>query len=114
MKIAKKDTEEFENGPTCKGRKYSIPSEKLSFVTAKIEGRYPEKGKVFNEVSDEIYYVMSGSCTIYYQGGNDPIEMGDVFFFPAGKWWYVDQAEQLSLVVCCAPPWKPEQHKSLD
>ena len=112
MKIAKKETEQFQNGNTCTVQKYSFPSKSLGLVTAEIKGRYPEQGKVLNEVSDEIYYVMSGSCTIHHQSGEYFIEEGDVFFFPADKWLWVE-ADLLSIVVCTAPPWSPGQHQQL-
>lgn len=112
MKTAKTDTEQFQNGKTCIVQKYSFPSNKLGFVTAAIKGRYPEQGKVLNEVSDETYYVMSGSCTIHHQSGEYFLEEGDVFYFPAGKWWWVE-SDHLSIAVCTAPPWSAEQHRQL-
>lgn len=112
MKIAKKETEQFQNGNSCTVQKYSFPSSRLGFVTAEIKGRYPEQGKVLNEVSDETYYVMSGSCTIYHQSGEYFLEAGDVFYFPAGKWWWVE-SDHLSIAVCTAPPWSAEQYRQL-
>jgi mannose-6-phosphate isomerase-like protein (cupin superfamily) len=112
MKIAKMETEQFQNGNTCTVQKYSFPSSRLGLVTAEIKGRYPKQGKVLNEVSDETYYVMSGSCTIHHQSGEYFIEEGDVFYLPAGKWWWVE-ADLLSIVVCTAPPWSAEQYRQL-
>ena len=112
MKISKDKTERFQNGATCTIHKYTFPSENLGLVTAEIHGRYPEQGKVLNEVSDETYLVTSGSCTIHHQSGDYQLSQGDVFFFPKGNWYWVE-ADRLSVVVCTAPPWSPEQHRHL-
>ncbi len=67
---------------------------------------------MLNEICDETYYVTSGSCTIHHESGDYSLTEGDVFFFPKGKWFWVE-ADQLDLVVCTAPPWTPEQHKKI-
>ena len=112
MKISKDETQQFQNGATCLVHMYTFPSSKLGLVTAEISGRYPENGKIMNEVSDETYFVSSGSCTIHHETGDFSLGEGDVFFFPKGKWWWVE-AEQLNIVVCTAPPCEKEQHQHL-
>lgn len=112
MKISKKETQSFQNRNACTVYKYDFPSEFLGLITAEINGRYPEEGKVLNEICDETYYVQSGSCTIHHETGEYNLSEGDVFYFARGKSYWVE-ADQLRLVVCTAPPWTPEQHRNL-
>jgi len=113
MKIAKRDAQVFHNGPTCTVHKYAFPSPRLGLISAEMHGRYPERGKVLNELCDETYFVLAGSCTIHYETGDYTLSEGDLFFFPRGKWWWAE-ASGLRSVVCTAPPWTPEQHRQLD
>lgn len=112
MKISKRDTQIFHNGQTCTVHKYSVPSSLLGLISAEIDGRYPEQGKVCNEICDETYFVLSGSGVIHHETGDYTLSEGDVFFFAKGKWWWVE-ATKLKLVVCTAPPWTSEQHRHL-
>ena len=112
MKIARNETQIFQNGQTCTVRNYPFSSSLLGLITAEIDGRYPEQGKVLNEACDETYFVNSGSCTVHHESGDYELSEGDVFFFPHGKWYWVE-ASELKLVVCTAPPWTPEQHRHL-
>ena len=90
MRVTKDQAQRSQHGATCKIYKYMLPSENLSLVTAEISGRYPEKGKVLNEVCEETYFVTSGSCIIHHQSGVYSLRAGDVFFFPKGQWWWVE------------------------
>lgn len=112
MKVAKQEASLFQNGQTLSVHKYKFPSSMLGLISADMDGRYPEQGKVRNDECDETYYVIAGSCTIHHETGNYALSEGDVFYFAKGTWYWIE-ASGLKLVVCTAPPWTPEQHKQL-
>lgn len=112
MRIRKDETQEFQNGESCVVRVYDFAFEGLGLATAEIDGRYPDEGRMVNDACDEVYFVQSGSGMVHHASGDHPLEEGDLFFFEKGKPYWVE-GKILSLVVCTAPPWYPEQHRQL-
>jgi mannose-6-phosphate isomerase-like protein (cupin superfamily) len=93
-------------------RKYQFPSTTLGLAVANINARYPDDGKVCNEICDETWFVVSGQGTLYHQEGVFNIRQNDAFYLPKGKWYWVE-TEGLRIVVSTSPPWMPDQQRHL-
>jgi len=111
MLIKKDQSEKHENSPECSVWEYPFPSKLMSFATAKITGRYPEKGKCTNTECEETYFVIEGKGTIHSEKGNFEISEGDVYYFEKGEKYWVEG--NLHLTLTNAPPFDPKQHKYL-
>lgn len=112
MIIKKDEAKEKVNNKTCTVWEYAFPSKQLGFATVKINGRYPDSGRVVNEECDELYYVLSGKGIIHHETGDYEIKEGDAFFFEKGKWYWVEG--ELHIAVPTSPTWFLEQHKHVD
>ncbi len=77
MLVKKDEAVKIQNSKDCTVWEYRFPSEKLSFATTLIDGRYPDKGRAVNLECEEIYYVISGSGTVHSERGNFKIERGE-------------------------------------
>lgn len=109
MLIKKEDTEEKKNSESCIVREYHTESKRMQLAVAKINGRYPEQGASFNEASEMIYYIMSGSGRINYDGKFYDLKEGDLFFIkPKTKYWVEGN---LLIAIPSSPPWNAAQYK---
>lgn len=96
--------------PTSTVTEYSLTSDNISLATSVISGRYPDAGFAVNLDTEEIYYVISGSGTVYTESNSFRLEPKDVFYFHKGlKYWV--EGDDLELVIVNTPKWTPEQHK---
>jgi mannose-6-phosphate isomerase-like protein (cupin superfamily) len=111
MLVKKKNRKKIQNSPQCIVWEYDFPSSLSSFATAKIDGRYPEAGRVANLACEEIYYVLSGTGTVHSEHGTFKIKEGDLYFFKKKEKYWV-MGKQLFLVLVNAPKFTPEQHKT--
>ena len=62
----------------------------MGIVTATINGRYLDSGKVINKICDEICYVISGNGVIHTEDGNFKINKEDAFYLEKNKWYWVE------------------------
>lgn len=110
MLISKSQTKKIDNSAQCTVWEYLFESKDVSFATAKINGRYPDKGTVANMECEEVYYVINGSGIVHSEFGDFEINKGDIYHFKRGeKFW--TEGQELELVLVNAPSWRPEQHK---
>ncbi|NCS71888.1 MAG: hypothetical protein GW775_01310 [Candidatus Magasanikbacteria bacterium] len=109
MRIKKSAAKKFENSKSCTVWEYELPSNKVSYATAFIDGRYPEQKRVTNRECEEVYFVISGSGIVHSEKGDASIHEGDVYFFNIGEIYWVE-GNQLLLALVNAPKWTPEQH----
>jgi mannose-6-phosphate isomerase-like protein (cupin superfamily) len=110
MLIKKEDTKEMANSETCTVWEYAFPSKKLGIATARINGRYPEKGKAMNTECDLIYYTISGKGVVHIDDNDFNIKQGDAVFIEKGSWYWVE-GEDLFIALPAAPAWFFEQYR---
>jgi len=103
------EAKEIQTTPHCAVREYPVPSDTISFCTAKITGRYPEKGRAANSACEQFYFVLSGSGIIHSERGNFPIKQGDLYFFRKNELYWVE-GKELFVAVGNAPAWNPQQY----
>jgi hypothetical protein len=112
MLVKKHEANKIVASKLCTLWDYALPSGRLGFAAAQIDGRYPDEGKVLNRICDKTYFVISGTATVHVESGDFSIGSGDVFFFEHGKWHWVE-AKDLHIVVCHTPPWSADQHERI-
>ncbi len=113
MFTKKNKSNKIQNSKDCTVWEYVVPTERFSFATTLIDGRYPDEKRVTNLECEEIYYVISGSGTVYSEKGIFNLEAGDLYFFEQGEKYYVE-GDNLFLVLVNAPKWTPDQHEIVD
>lgn len=112
MLIPKKDAKEVRNSPECIFWEYDTPSEKLGVGPTMIAGRYPEEGfAVRNNVCDEAFFVVAGTGVLHDESGAHRFDAGDLLFFPAGRWYWLEG--NVYGVASTAPPFFVKQHEKI-
>lgn len=63
-----------------------------------------------HRVSEEIYYLVSGTGEMEIDGERVPVAVGDAILIPPGAWHQITATgdEPLRLLCACAPPWTAE------
>ena len=106
----KEDIFLVENDKGCLVSEYQLDLENIGVVKVELDGRYPQEGKVMNQESDLIYFVLSGEGLV-----NGEIKIGpqDIYVFKKGVPYFVE-GKNLVFVGITQPAWKLEQHKKID
>lgn len=112
MLVKKSQSKKIANSDQCTVWEYAFKSDIVSFATAYIDGRYPDKGKVSNTECEEIYFVTGGSGVVHSEFGDFKLEEGDLYHFKKGETYWTE-GDKLQLVLVNAPKWSPDQHKHL-
>lgn len=113
MKITKEQAKKVQNSPECTVWEYHIESDMMSFATALIDGRYPEKGRVVNEGCEEIYFVISGEGIVHSEKGDFQLKRGDIYSFEKSEKYWVE-GDNFKIALFNAPKWTLNQHKNID
>lgn len=81
MKIIKrKQSKKYKNSKSCIAFEYPLENKKMDGAIIKLNGRYPEEGKVCNLKCQEIFYITNGSGTIEIEGIKNKVSKGDLIF----------------------------------
>jgi mannose-6-phosphate isomerase-like protein (cupin superfamily) len=113
MLVKKSESKEMKNSPDCTVWEYKFPSNLFSAASARIGGRYPDRGRVANLECEEIYYVVSGSGIVHSEKGDFELREGDLYFFSKGEKFWVE-GKDLFVVIANAPKFKSEQHRQVE
>ena len=112
MLIKKEQAEKKINWDSCVVWEYPFPSKDLWIAVVKMDGRYPESGKIVNTECDMIYYVISWTWTVHHETGDFDIGKWDSFFFEKNKWYWLD-SKNLEILLPTAPTRYFEQYKNI-
>jgi len=113
MLVKKEDSVKKQIAPDCIVQEYSLDNKNLDFALAEINGRFPESGKTTNKVCQEIYYIISGTGTLYIDDKEIELNKGDVYLIGAEKKYHVT-GENLNIALATSPAWYPEQQEFSD
>ena len=113
MLIKKANTITVKNSDSCTVIEYPFYNENLGFAVAKINGRYPEKGKSLNTKVDLLYYITAGKTVLHTIEGNFELETGDAFLIYKEQWYWLE-AKNVEIIMPSNPEWLPEQYKQID
>ncbi len=110
--VKKTERVEYANSPACTAYEYPLEDKDINVAFIEIDGRYPDKGRVTNEVVKELVFVVGGEGKIIIGEKELRLKEGDaVLVLPKQEYFFEGK---FRLVVSCAPAWYPEQHKTVD
>lgn len=114
MKVIKSSEKvPFSNSSTCSGYSYGFGDAALDIAIVTVDGRYPERGSLVNEVCKEIGYVLSGTGTVGVGSETRELEPGDAVMIQPGEHFYW-QGNGLTMLMPCSPAFDPKQHKEVE
>lgn len=89
---------------------FDLPTWNLGLAMAELDGRFPPEGKSSNVGCELIFYVLSGSGTIYSENGVFDLETGDVYHFKKSEKYYV-VGKRLKVLMPSSPAWQAKDFK---
>ena len=111
MMIKKEDRVRHENSAECIAYEYLMGDKDIDVAFIEINGRYPSKGLVTNEVVKELVFVTQGKGRLVINEKEYALKEGcAVLILPKQEYFFEGE---LKLVVSCNPAWHPEQYKSI-
>jgi len=112
MKIVKKgQAKEYKNSRVCTAVEYPFQDKDINGAVIKLNGRYPDRGRVVNLKCKELAYVIRGSGKVVVNGADVILSEGDLILIEPGEKYYWEG--NLEMFVPCVPAWYPEQHKEV-
>lgn len=67
-----------------------------------------ETERHYHRLSEEFYYLVSGSGIMEIDGSVREVGTGDAILIPPGAWHQIRAIEPLRFLCCCAPPYSHE------
>lgn len=90
---------------------YHSENKNINFGIVELSGRYPEEGRVMNEISTELVYIKAGSGKVVIEGVEDSVLAGDVVIIKPGEKYFWEG--DFTFMISSTPAWNPEQHKKV-
>lgn len=76
-----------------------------------VNGRYPEKGFVLNEVCSELAFIIRGSGKVCTADETVELNLHDSVYLEPGEKFYWEG--DFDMYTICTPAFYPEQHKNV-
>jgi mannose-6-phosphate isomerase-like protein (cupin superfamily) len=113
MKIIRKEkSKTFKNSENCTAIEYPMGDKDINGAVIKLDGRYPEKGRVVNMECKELAYILEGFGKIVIEGKEIQFKQGDLLLLePKEKYFWEGNCK---MFVPCVPAWWPEQHMEVE
>jgi len=109
--IHRNQTEEFKNSDVCIATEYPLGDRAINGAVIKLNGRYPDEGRVVNLKCKELAYIINGSGKIVVEDKEIKLGKGDLLLIEPGERYFWEG--NLTMFVPCTPAWYPEQHKEV-
>lgn len=109
--IERNQTKEFRNSEVCTAIEYPLGDKDINGAVIKLNGRYPDNGKVVNQECKELAYVIKGSGKVVVEGKEVGLQQGDLVLIEPGERYYWEG--NMEMFVPCTPAWYIEQHKEV-
>ncbi len=109
--VSKRDAQTFSNASNCSGVEYNFDEPTMNGALIAVNGRYPERGYVINEVCQELAFVVRGTGTVCKEGQQIKFEQGDTVFINNNEKFFWDG--DFDIYAVCSPAFYPEQHREL-
>jgi len=114
MKVIKKsEAKRFVNSESCTGFEFGFGNKELNIAVVTVNGRYPDKGHLVNDVCREIGYVLHGTGIVGIGKTTHGLSPGDAVMIEPGEKFYW-HGESLEMLMPCAPAFFPEQHRETE
>ncbi|MBL7159918.1 cupin domain-containing protein [Candidatus Microgenomates bacterium] len=107
--VKKSKAKKFKSVPSTTVWEYEMKDEEINGAIAKINGRYPEKGRVVNEESKELVFVLEGKGRLVIEGKEIQFQKGDFLLILPGERYFWQG--KMKIFMANTPKWKPDQHK---
>jgi len=112
MKVTHKNqTKEHKNSDVCVAIEYPMGDKDINGAVVKLNGRYPDKGRVMNLKCKEMAYIIKGSGRVVVEGKETRLQGEDLVLIEPGERYFWDG--NMTMFVPCVPAWYPEQHKEV-
>ena len=111
--ILKSQTNSFSNSDTCSGFEFPFGDKDINVAVITVDGRYPAKGHLVNDVCKEIAYVIKGTGLVGVDGDTHPLSPGDAVLINPGERFFWE-GKKLKMFMPCYPAFYPEQHKEVN
>lgn len=113
MKIVHQNqVKEHKNSDACIATEYPMGDKDINVAFVEVLGRYPETGRVTNEVCKEMAYIVEGKGKIVVEGEEIELNEKDLILLEPGERYYWEG--NMKMLVPCTPAWYPEQHKEVE
>ena len=110
--IRKNQTKEFKNSDQCLAIEYPLGDKDINGAVIKLNGRYPDKGRVVNTVCKEMAYIIKGTGKLVVEGQDVNFSEGDLILIDKNEKYYWQG--NFEIFTTCVPAWYPQQHKTVD
>lgn len=102
----------FQNSDQCVATEYKLNDRDINVAIIKLNGRYPETGRVFQEASKEVCLILEGEGHVYIEDKECMVQKGDMVFIEPGEKYYWNA--HVVMTISCTPAWSKDQQKSVD
>ncbi len=113
LHVRKRDAKRVAEHGVSTFLEYDLPFKRTSVGISEINGRYPSAGFDVDTKVEAVWYVLSGTGTLFVKGEAYQLDDGDMVMIPKNEKYWI-QGNYLKLVVVSSPPWTPQQHKHVD
>lgn len=110
--IHENQTKKFKNSDVCIATEYPSGSKDINVAYVEMTGRYPREGRVTNEKSKELAYIMEGNGKIVVEGKETELTEKDLISLKPGERFYWEG--KMKMIVSCSPAWDSKQHKEVE
>ena len=87
--IRKNQTKKIKNSNNCLAIEYPLKNKKISGAIIKLNGRYPNEGRICNLKCLELFYVIDGSGFIEIEGKKNKISKSNLILIePREKYFW--------------------------
>ena len=107
--VRKSKAKKFKSVSSTTIWEYEMKDGQINGAIAVIDGRYPEKGRVVNEESKELVFVLEGKGRLVIEGKEIKLHEGDLLLIEPGERYFWQG--KMKIFMANTPKWKPEQHK---
>jgi len=110
--VCRKDRVLYKNSSVCTAYEYHLGDKDINGALIELNGRYPDKGRVVNEVCKELVHVISGKGKLNVNGEEVLLQKDDQALIEPGEKYFFEG--NMEFFTPCIPAWHPEQHKEVD
>ena len=107
--VSKNQTTIHKNSESCIATEYPLGDADIDFATVELMGRYPDKGRVMNQMSKEVCLILKGSGKVVIEGKETPLNEGDVVMMEPGEKYFWEG--NFRIFMATAPKFDPNRHK---
>lgn len=93
---------------------YPMPNEDVGISYQTLNGRVPTKGRGVNTVCQEIYFVISGTATIYLGDKHYSVGSNDIVVIEPNIASHLEGANDLKIITITRPNWYEKQYKIVE